>query len=72
MVICDECEAIWLMPDLDSEHQYPDVEDARCPICYEPMWGPASRWADWSDVNALGWEQAIDRRLDTTTDGEIV
>jgi hypothetical protein len=71
LVICDECEATWLSPDLDTAHQYPDVEDARCPICGERLWGKASRWADWRDVQSLGWEFAVNRKLDATPDEGI-
>ena len=70
-VICDECDATWLAPDLDTSHQYPDVEDARCPICSEQLWGDTSRWADWKDIQSLGWEFAVDRKLDATTDEGI-
>jgi hypothetical protein len=68
LVICDECEAIWLEPDLATAHQYPDIEDARCPVCDEPLWGPTSRWATTQDAVVLGWDDAIDSRLDATTD----
>jgi hypothetical protein len=68
LVVCDECEAIWLEPDITTAHQYPDVEDARCPICHESLWGKNSRWADARDVESLGWEFAVNPDLDMTTD----
>ncbi len=71
LVVCDECEATWLTPDLETPHQYPDAEDARCPICSEPLWGDKSRWADWQDIQSLGWEFAVNRKLDTTPDEGI-
>ncbi len=71
LVICDECEATWLAPDLDTAHQYPDIEDARCPICGEPLWGRQSRWASWHDIQSLGWEFAVDRKLDAIPDEGI-
>ena len=67
-VICDECDATWLAPDLKTAHQYPDIEDERCPICGEPLWGTASRWAEWQDIESLGWEFAVDRSLDAMPD----
>ncbi len=63
LIVCDECEAIWVVPDLKSSHQYPDSMDARCPTCHEPLWSPASRWADWEDVRRLGWQSRIDPGL---------
>lgn len=68
LVVCDECDAIWLEPDVSTVHHYPSVVDARCPICDEPLWGPQSRWAEDRDVAKLGWEQAVDRSLDIVED----
>jgi len=70
-VICDECDAIWLAPDLDTSHQYPDIEQTRCPICSEQLWGERCRWADWREIESLGWEFAVDRDLDATPDEGI-
>ncbi len=64
LVVCDECEAIWLIPDMESKHRYPNPEDARCPICEETLWGPCSHWASTSEIERLGWTHAIDRTLD--------
>ncbi|MGI9474378.1 MAG: hypothetical protein ACR2NZ_22745 [Rubripirellula sp.] len=71
LVICDECDAIWLEPDLATAHQYPDLEDARCPICAETLWGVNSRWANQEDVETLGWEFAVNPELDGNPDEEI-
>jgi len=70
-VICDECDATWLVPDLETVHQYPDIEKACCPICSQPLWSEASRWADWREIESLGWEFAVDRDLDVTSDEGI-
>lgn len=64
LVVCDECDAIWLEPDVTTVHQYPSVVDARCPLCDEALWGPQSRWADLHDIQRLGWEGAVDHALD--------
>ncbi len=66
LVICDECDAIWLEPDLTTAHQYPDVENAKCPVCDDGLWGPNSRWADRNDLARLEWELAINPALDIT------
>lgn len=54
-VLCDDCETVWLEPDVKSEHVYPDVESAACPICRQPLYGAQSRWATEQDIIALGW-----------------
>ena len=71
LVICDECEAIWLEPDLTTAHQYPAIEDARCPICSQLLWGKTSHWADLKEIETLGWEYAVNPELDATTDEGI-
>ncbi len=72
LVVCDECEAIWLDPDVSTAHQYPAAEDARCPICKEALWGDSNHWADADDLKLLGWEFAVNHALDAATDEEIV
>ncbi|MEM9644219.1 MAG: hypothetical protein AAF989_04425 [Planctomycetota bacterium] len=64
LIVCDECEAIWCEPDTSSEHQYPDPEDPRCPICRTALFGPGNHWANRAEVAFLGWEQQIDPKLD--------
>lgn len=63
IIVCDECEAIWLQPDLASEHQYANAEDARCPVCQQPLWGSSARWANREDLQTLGWQDHVDREL---------
>jgi len=64
LIVCDECEAIWLAPDTSTDHQYAEAENAACPVCSEPLWGPQSRWASLDDIQSLGWTSAVDRNLD--------
>jgi len=68
LVVCDECDATWLEPDLQTAHQYPDVEDPRCPVCNQALWDGPGHWASWHEIESLGWEPAVDRRLDADTD----
>ncbi|WP_345321908.1 hypothetical protein [Novipirellula rosea] len=68
LVVCDECDAIWLEPDLTSRHQYPNGCDARCPVCLEPLWGNQSRWASQTDIEVLGWAGCTKPELDVLPD----
>ncbi|TWU42398.1 hypothetical protein [Novipirellula artificiosorum] len=68
LIVCDECEAIWLEPDVSAPHQYPDACDARCPICNEPLWGAQSRWADADDLELLAWSRFVNHDLDVQTE----
>lgn len=71
LIICDECEAIWLDPDTSSDHVYPDPMHSRCPVCTEPLWGDSSRWANGTDIDALGWSRAVNHSLDVKSDEGI-
>lgn len=66
LVVCDECDAIWLEPDLTTAHHYPDVENAKCPVCHDALWGANSRWANREDLILLQWDLAINPALDIT------
>jgi len=72
LVMCDECEAIWLEPDVSSDHQYPDAETAACPVCTQTLWGENSRWADQDDIQTLGWSASVNHELDVNPDQGIV
>ena len=64
LVVCDECEAIWLEPDTTSEHQYPDPENAKCPVCGDHLWNGNNHWANRVEVAFLGYGSKIDSALD--------
>lgn len=68
LVVCDECEAIWLQPDTTTQHRYADAEAARCPRCDAPLWGAQSRWATLEDCERLGWQHAVNPALDAVSD----
>ncbi len=68
LIVCDECEAIWLDPDVSTDHVYPDPTHSRCPVCGDSLWGENSRWADEADIAALGWSAAVNHELDVNSD----
>lgn len=57
--MCDECEAIWLKPDILGPYQFPDTEDPVCPVSGEAIYGPGSRWATTEDVRETDWESEV-------------
>ena len=71
LIVCDECEAIWLEPTTSSAHQYPNACDARCPVCDERLWGDRSRWASQSDIETIGWTGCTNPDLDMLPDEGI-
>ncbi|MCA9140597.1 MAG: hypothetical protein KDB00_27685 [Planctomycetales bacterium] len=63
-VMCDECEAVWMEPDVRTQHIYVDPEQPRCPICRAGLWA-ASRWATRDEIEMLGWTGAVESDLDS-------
>lgn len=55
VILCDECDAVWLSPDLSDEPQFPDQPQLPCPHCGASLCEPASHWADQEEVQAAGW-----------------
>lgn len=56
--LCDECEAIWLKPDLQAERIFPDAENATCPICNADLFGSQARWATKQELHGTSWSEA--------------
>ena len=55
-ILCDDCETMWLEPDVHSPHSFPDSESPACPICNQPLFGDQARWASVEDLETLGWQ----------------
>ncbi len=55
LVICDECEAMWLEPDLNTPYFYADPANPSSPVDGDAIWSESNRWATVEDVALLGW-----------------
>lgn len=55
-ILCDDCETMWLEPDVRSPHSFPDAESPACPVCGQPLFGPQARWASLQDLYEIGWQ----------------
>lgn len=54
--LCDECEAIWMVPDPEAKLQFPDPENPTSPWSGQPLYGSHSRWATPQDIVGTVWE----------------
>ncbi|MCC9644251.1 hypothetical protein LOC71_18395 [Rhodopirellula sp. JC740] len=70
LVVCDECEAIWLQPDLNGVHVYADAENPKCPVDQSHLYRGNSRWATPSDIDQLGWSDAVNPDLTYDPDSD--
>ena len=53
--LCDECGAAWKEPTTDSPKVFPDLDDPRCPICAQAMYGDHASWARAEDLENTPW-----------------
>ena len=59
LVVCDECEAIWLDAECTGPPLYPDSPGSLCPRCGQDLWQSASHWATAEEVDRLGWARFV-------------
>lgn len=55
LVLCDECDALWLGPPVDDAPPAVLTADPFCPGCGESLWGEQAHWADREEIEAAGW-----------------
>jgi hypothetical protein len=54
-VMCDECESIWLKPDLEESLYILDSSKISCPYGPESLTKPEARWATREEIESIGW-----------------
>ncbi|MCA9077469.1 MAG: hypothetical protein KDA93_20755 [Planctomycetaceae bacterium] len=55
VVLCDECDALWLSPPEKDAPPATLRADPPCPSCGDPLWGEQAHWADRKQVESVGW-----------------
>jgi hypothetical protein len=58
-VMCDECDAVWLHPELSDEPYFPEAHDYLCPDGSRTLASPKSYWANKKQIEAVGWWKYI-------------
>lgn len=71
LIVCDECEAIWLEPARCTPAIFTEQPDSRCPRCDRPIWQPPSHWAAADEVERLGWQREVVGEFPDESDDEI-
>lgn len=54
--MCDECEALWLVPNTDGPSSFPDATHPQCPICQQALYGPQAHWAHAEELQNTDWQ----------------
>jgi hypothetical protein len=59
VALCDECDAVWQSPELDSPPTYVQQPKLPCPVCGKSLLDPPAHWATLEEVKQAGWKEAI-------------
>ena len=58
VVLCDECEAIWINP-ADTRPQFSAPATAVCPVCGSDLFDSLAHWSDTQEIAAAGWQDSV-------------
>ena len=71
VVVCDECDAVWVDEDLSEPPAVTGSETLPCPHCEASLYDSPSHWATCEEVDACEWlTQAIDQERLTLEMGQ--
>ena len=59
IVLCDECDAVWIHPELNDEPYFPESHDYLCLNSDRTLKSPKSYWATEEQIKAIGWWEYI-------------
>jgi hypothetical protein len=59
IVLCDECDSIWLDPELKDGSYASEHPEWLCPDSDRTLKSPKSYWATEEQIKAIGWWQYI-------------
>ena len=59
VVLCDECDAVWLYPDCEGEAIYPEQPHLPCPQCGASLVEEPAHWASADEIESCGWSAAV-------------
>ena len=59
VAMCDECDAVWQSPELDSPPTYVQQPGLPCPDCGESLLNAPAHWATLDEVQQAGWQDSL-------------
>ena len=57
--MCDECDTVWLDPQLKDGPHFPEQPDLPCPREGSSLRHPPAHWANKAEAAAAGWGGAV-------------
>ena len=59
IIMCDECDSIWLDTELSGEPYFPTQHDFRCPYSDDSLYSHGAHWASKDEIVQKGWWDAV-------------
>lgn len=64
VILCDECDALWLSADLTKKPAFPEQPDLPCPYCQGNLTDPPAHWASFGEIYQRGWIASVKGETD--------
>ena len=58
-VLCEECDALWLKPDVSEPPVFPSQPELPCPQCDHSLLADSAHWACFAEIEVVGWQAHI-------------
>ncbi|QDT30430.1 hypothetical protein Enr10x_57960 [Gimesia panareensis] len=55
VILCDECDALWLTPETSVSPHFPQQPALPCPACEGNLTAPPAHWAELGELFERGW-----------------
>jgi hypothetical protein len=59
MIMCDECDSIWLATDLSGEPYFPESSEYFCPYGHHKLYAQGAHWASKDEIVQKGWWRTV-------------
>jgi hypothetical protein len=69
VVLCDECDAMWLSLDLTRPAVFLSAAGLTCLHCGGSLDEPPAHWATWDELERLGWQTSVQGQGESLGDG---
>jgi len=64
VILCDECDALWLSPELKGKPAFLEEPDLPCPYCPGNLTESPACWASMGEIIERGWIATIKGETD--------
>ncbi|WP_339730169.1 hypothetical protein [uncultured Gimesia sp.] len=59
VILCDECDALWLSTEISDPPAFPEQPDLPCPCCQGNLTDAPAHWASFGEIYQKGWVSIV-------------